>query len=347
MPTRRVAMDVIEEVLRMRHECGRSQREIARACALSVAAVNQLLQRATVAGLGWPLPPDLDAEGLRERLYGRPSGGRRDARREALDFAAMHKQLSRRKSLTLQQLWREYREAHADGYGYSQYCELYWEWKARRSPVMLQEHKAGEKLFVAYAGQTVPIHDAARGASFRGGAGGEFVLLRGSELGARRGELDRVARARLGIFRGLPGGVGPGLCARAHNPGPTPPGRRAGSPSRACRAPSGPSPGWCGARSRRHAAARSAVRPRGRFAPRRSARTRARRVAAGPAWSARGGELRRCIACWFRPCRPRGGGRRKDGDRPAARPPCKLRRRRCRGAGCASSACGEAVVRFF
>ena len=160
------------------------------------------------------MPPDLDADGLHERLYGGPSGGRRDA----LDFAAMHEQLSRRKSLTLQQLWREYRETHADGYGYSQYCELYREWKARRSPVMLQEHKAGEKLFVDYAGQTVPVQDAERGASVRGGAGGEFVLLRGSELGARRGELDRVARARLGIFRRLPGGSGSGLCARAHNP---------------------------------------------------------------------------------------------------------------------------------
>ena len=157
-------MDVIEEVLRMRHECGRSQREIARACGLSAGGVNQLLQRADLAGLGWPLPADLDAEGLRERLYGRPSGGRRDPRREALDFAAMHAELSKRKSLTLRQLWREYREAHADGYGYSQYCELYREWKARRSPVMLQEHKAGEKLFVDYAGQTVPVRDAESGA---------------------------------------------------------------------------------------------------------------------------------------------------------------------------------------
>ena len=86
-------MDVIEEVLRMRHECGRSQREIARACGLSAGGVNQLLQRADLAGLGWPLPADLDAEGLRERLYGRPSGGRRDPRREALDFAAMHAEL--------------------------------------------------------------------------------------------------------------------------------------------------------------------------------------------------------------------------------------------------------------
>lgn len=156
-------MHVLEEVLRMRHECGRSQREIARACGLSAGAVNQVLQRAARAGVGWPLPAELGEEGLQERLYGSPAGGRRDARRDALDFAGMHAQLSRRKSLTLRQLWREYREAEPEGYGYSQFCELYREWKARRSPVMLQEHQAGEKLFVDYAGQTVPVRDPESG----------------------------------------------------------------------------------------------------------------------------------------------------------------------------------------
>ena len=81
--------------------------------------MNQLLQCAAVAGVEWPLPPD--AEALREQLSGRPSEGRRNA----LDFAATHKQLSARKSLTLQQLWREYREAPLEGYGYSRYCELW------------------------------------------------------------------------------------------------------------------------------------------------------------------------------------------------------------------------------
>ena len=122
--------------------------------------MNQLLQRAAVAGVGCPLPTDTDAEGLRERLYGRPTGGRR----AALDFAAMHKQLSVCKSPTLQQLWQEYREAPPEWYGCSEYCELSREWKARRSPVMLQEHKDGEKLFVDYAGQTVPVQDAKTGA---------------------------------------------------------------------------------------------------------------------------------------------------------------------------------------
>lgn len=76
MPTTKIAMKVIEEVLRMRHACCRSQREVGRACGLSTGAVNGLLQRADLAGLGRPLPTDLDADGLHERLYGEPSGRR-------------------------------------------------------------------------------------------------------------------------------------------------------------------------------------------------------------------------------------------------------------------------------
>ena len=163
MSNARVAMDSIREILRLHHECGCSQREIARSCGLSVGAVNKLLQQAGQAGLAWPLEPDLDEGQLQERLYGGPAGARPSARRESLEFAAVHKELSRRKHLTLQLVWHEYREQHPDGYSYSQYCELYRQWKSRKDLVMLQEHKAGDKAFVDYAGQTVPVDDAATG----------------------------------------------------------------------------------------------------------------------------------------------------------------------------------------
>lgn len=52
MPTRRIAVDAIEEVLRMRHERGHSHREIARACGVWAGELNQLLRRADLSGLG-------------------------------------------------------------------------------------------------------------------------------------------------------------------------------------------------------------------------------------------------------------------------------------------------------
>ncbi len=116
MPRGRVAkMHLIEDVLRLHHECGRSQREVARSCDVSLGTVNRLLRKAEAAGLGWPLPEGLDEEQLQERLYGRPAGAQERPRLEAIDFAAVHKELSERKHLTLQLLWHEYREEHQDG----------------------------------------------------------------------------------------------------------------------------------------------------------------------------------------------------------------------------------------
>jgi transposase len=61
-------------------------------------------------------------------------------------------------------LWEEYRGEHADGYGYSRFCDLYRDWCKTISPTMRQTHAAGEKLFVDFAGDTVPVFDAAIGA---------------------------------------------------------------------------------------------------------------------------------------------------------------------------------------
>ncbi len=159
MPRGRVAMHLIPEVLRLRHGCGRSQREVARACGVSLGTVNGVLKKAGQAGLGWPLPEGLDEGELHERLYGGAAGIQQRPRREALDFASVHKQLRQRKHLTLQLLWHEYREEEPGGYSYSQYCNLYRQWRTRQDLVMLQEHQPGENLFVDYAGQTVPVHE--------------------------------------------------------------------------------------------------------------------------------------------------------------------------------------------
>ena len=67
----------------------------------------------------------------------------------------MHAEL-RRRGVTLVLLWKEYRADHADGYGYSRFCDLYLEWRRGVSATMCQIHVAGEKLFVDYAGDVIP-----------------------------------------------------------------------------------------------------------------------------------------------------------------------------------------------
>ena len=72
--------------------------------------------------------------------------------------AKIHEEMKRR-SVTLVLLWQEYRAEQADGYGYSRFCDLYGEWRKTISATMRQTHPAGEKLFVDYAGDTVPVFD--------------------------------------------------------------------------------------------------------------------------------------------------------------------------------------------
>ena len=74
----------------------------------------------------------------------------------------MHQEL-RRKGVTLMLLWEEYKAAQPDGLQYSQYCEHYRRWVQRIKPSMRQVHRAGEKCFVDYAGQTVPVVDPRSG----------------------------------------------------------------------------------------------------------------------------------------------------------------------------------------
>ena len=78
-------------------------------------------------------------------------------------FAAIHEQLRRHRHLTLQLLWEEYREANPDSYRYSRFCELYQRWRSKLDVVLRQEHVAGEKLWVDYAGDTVAIHESGTG----------------------------------------------------------------------------------------------------------------------------------------------------------------------------------------
>jgi transposase len=74
----------------------------------------------------------------------------------------VHREL-RRKGVTLQLLHLEYKERQPEGYQYTQFCRHYRAFAGRLDLVMRQEHRAGEKLFIDFAGVTIPITDPASG----------------------------------------------------------------------------------------------------------------------------------------------------------------------------------------
>jgi len=160
MPRERLSMRKIKEVLRLRWEAGRSHREIAASCRLGATTVGDYLLRAQAAGLSWPLPEGMDDEELDRRLFPPTPGAAHE--RPLPDWPAIHQEL-RRKGVTLGLLWQEYRAVHPDGYQYSQFCDLYRRWARAVDPVLRQHYVAGERLFVDYAGQTVPVVDRRTG----------------------------------------------------------------------------------------------------------------------------------------------------------------------------------------
>jgi transposase len=96
-----------------------------------------------------------------------PTLAEKNPARTPPDFAAIHEQLRSSKYVTLQLLWEEYRQANPDGYRYSRFCELYQRWRSKLDVVLRQEHKAGEKMFVDWAGATIPVYDRHSGQAWQ------------------------------------------------------------------------------------------------------------------------------------------------------------------------------------
>jgi len=201
---KRLSMRTIKEVLRLRAQ-GLSDRAIGRSLKIPRTTVRRYRQRAEDAGVGWPLPAGLTESALEAQLFPPSPPVGRYVRPEP-DLPRVHREL-RRRGVTLQLLWLEYKAQHPEGYQYSRFCDLFREWKRALDPVLRQEHRAGEKVLVDYAGQTMPIVDRETG---RGSRRSDFRRRpRCQQLHLCRGHLEpepsRLDRVACPDVRVLPG----------------------------------------------------------------------------------------------------------------------------------------------
>src|SRR6266571_691891 len=164
MPARRVPMRRIKEVLRLKLDCGLSHRQIVAALGVSLGAVSKFVSLAEREGLSWAAMAGLDEDQIEARLCPKAAPAKRQ--RAPPDCGLIHREL-RRKGVTLQLLWEEYVEAHGAQatYRYTQFCQHYRNHVGQLKRSMRQEHRAGEKLFADFAGQTLTILDPAGGPS--------------------------------------------------------------------------------------------------------------------------------------------------------------------------------------
>jgi transposase len=110
------------------------------------------------------LPETYDG-GTLERMLFPAVSARAPAQHLVPDWATVHQEL-KRKGVTLFLLWQEYKAATPSGLQYSWFCQTYRAWTNKLDLVMRQHHRAGEKLFVDYAGQGIPVVNSHSGEGF-------------------------------------------------------------------------------------------------------------------------------------------------------------------------------------
>ena len=153
-------MRQIRQALRLHLEAGLSYAQVGRAVGIGKGTVGKFLLLARAAGVDWAVAQTLSDDELEERLY-RPAVPRASRQLEP-DCAWIHHEL-KRPGVTLQLLWEEYQRGSEAAYKYTSFCVKYRAWALGLKRSMRQTHIAGERLFVDYAGQTVPVIDAASG----------------------------------------------------------------------------------------------------------------------------------------------------------------------------------------
>ena len=160
MTNKRLSIRKIHEVLRLHFEHGRSKREIPRLINVSPTTVSDYVARAKLAGLSSPLPPGCDDAVLERLLF--PPSEPSSVQRPAPTWPNVHNEL-RRKGVTLELLWQEYKAEQPGGFQYRAFCEHYRRWRQQLTPSMRQTHTPVERLFIDYAGQTVGVTDGSTG----------------------------------------------------------------------------------------------------------------------------------------------------------------------------------------
>jgi len=197
-------MDIrmIKDILRLKYQGGLSHSAIARSLNISKGVVAKYLALAGAAGLDASTAGELDEAALERRLLGRTLA---ETRVVEPDFALIHIEL-RRKGVTLALLWQEYRAAHegARTWAYTQFCEHYKAFAKSLKRSMRQHRRAGEKLFIDYAGPTLELADGTRAQVFVAAMGASsYTFACATADQSMRSWLGAMARA-LAFYGGVP-----------------------------------------------------------------------------------------------------------------------------------------------
>lgn len=154
-------MRKIKEILRLHYEHKLSNRNIGRACKISPTTVGEYINRARQKDLEFTKILELDDESIYKLLY--PEKKLEHSKiKEMPDMDYLNQEL-KKKGVTIQLLWEEYRSNNPEGYSRSQFFYLYKNWSKSLHPTLRITHKAGEKMFVDFSGDKPYYIDSSTG----------------------------------------------------------------------------------------------------------------------------------------------------------------------------------------
>ena len=157
MPNERISMSKLKQLIGLQSS-NLSVRALSRAVGVSVGAVSKYPGALRACRIDAGEAEKLSEVELEQRVFG-ATAPVKGATRVAPDCAWIDHELKRHRHVTLQLLWEEYTAQHgAAAYQRSAFCQIYRDWEKRLKRSMRQRHFAGEKLFIDYAGRTVPIY---------------------------------------------------------------------------------------------------------------------------------------------------------------------------------------------
>jgi len=164
MPRPRMSVNMIKDVIRLKWQGSLSHEQIAASLNISKGAVAKYVGLASAAGLDWDTVQSWSEKQLASVLLPRATGAQPFIEP---DWGLIHRELDR-KGMTLMLLWQEYVAAHPEGrtWRYTQFCEHYKDFARSLKRSMRQHRRAGEKLFIDFAGSTVGLVDGARAQVF-------------------------------------------------------------------------------------------------------------------------------------------------------------------------------------
>lgn len=164
MPKQRMSLPMIKDVIRLKWHARLSHESIATTLKISKGVVAKYVGLASAAGLDWETVQDWSEQRLSTALLPRSTAAQPFVEP---DWGRIHRELDR-KGMTLMLLWQEYVTAHPEQrtWRYTQFCEHYKAFTSRLKRSMRQHRRAGEKLFIDFAGPTVGLSDGSRAQVF-------------------------------------------------------------------------------------------------------------------------------------------------------------------------------------